>query len=537
MLVSHFVLGGSNIILYCYMRRLYDLIYNYRLIFCALIYLSWFANFVYCVPIDFRQTTLNTYTIDEQKLSASNAQPTKQKYKYLTKFNDQQSIDNQVARRDDKQTLLLNQKPVSFNFQNIDIRILFQLLAQIGNVNIIINDNVTGNISIQLDKVAWRTALNTILDSKGLGVIEDENVFRVAPIDEIIKINKQKIEQKNYDIVDDDFTVVTIKLKYADAKNIKEILENPLISNTILNDQLLTHEAKSSKKSKKSYINRYSKGLVLLDSRTNSLIINDTKENIANMVELLKELDVPMKQILIEAKIVEASSNFEKNLGAKLLLAGMQSKAFNFTNSLNNSIKTNTAKTLTTASNTNFGFDGAPSIATIFSPNSSVLIGLELDLLELQNQGRVISNPKIITADNQAANIQQGVQIPYLQSSASGNTYVNFVNATLALNVIPHIATDKYIVLDLKINKDGPSQRVTVHGVPAIDTNSVNTTVRIEDGSTVLVGGIYIDEQMQFEQKVPWLGDIPLLGSLFKLSSKKNSKKELMVFVTPRIIN
>lgn len=186
--------------------------------------------------------------------------------------------------------------------------------------------------------------------------------------------------------------------------------------------------------------------------------------------------------------------------------------------------------------NQDLGVSNGASLAAIFSPNSNTLIGLEVDALELQNQGRTISSPKVMTANYQPANIQQGVQIPYQQASSAGNTNVAFVNATLSLQVTPQITDDGFILLNINIQKNTPSPTLQVQGTPAINTNSVTTQVRVKDGSTILVGGIYVDDQQKILEQVPYLGDIPYLGWLFKAQQTVNSKRELLIFITPRVI-
>ena len=282
------------------------------------------------------------------------------------------------------------------------------------------------------------------------------------------------------------------------------------------------------------------RGSILVDTRTNTLIINDTPSRLRDMRDLISKLDIPVTQVLIEARIVEANSNFERDLGTRLLLAGVGG-SLTYSNTLENGVTINqTGINAVSADpksfvNSDMGVATTGSMSAIFAPNSNTLIGLEVDALELQSEGRTISSPKVMTSNYQAANIQQGVQIPYQQASSAGNTNVAFINATLSLQVTPQITDDGYISLNVNIQKNTPSS-LSVQGTPAIDTNSVTTQIRVKDGSTILVGGIYVDDQQQVQQQIPGLGDIPYLGWLFKNQVTKNNKKELLIFITPRII-
>jgi type IV pilus assembly protein PilQ len=238
--------------------------------------------------------------------------------------------------------------------------------------------------------------------------------------------------------------------------------------------------------------------------------------------------------------IVEAKDTFERSLGTRLFLAGLNS-GVTVSNTLENAIKINQQGIGTINDdpskfiNSNFGSGSKGSISAIYQPNSNQLIGLEVDALELQSQGKTISSPKVITANYQPANIQQGMQIPYQQASSAGNTNISFVNATLSLQVTPQITEDGNIMLDVNIQNNSASA-LFIQGTPAIDTSSVNTQVLIQDGSTILVGGIYIDKQSVSTEMIPGLGDIPYLGWLFKAQRVTNDKKELLIFITPRII-
>lgn len=438
---------------------------------------------------------------------------------------------------------------VSFNFQNIEVRALMQLLADFSGYNVIVSDSVTGTISLKLNNVPWTQALKTILSAKGLGMKREDNIIRVAPIAEIAALNKQQEINNQAQEAVEPLETLTARLKYAQAANVQSMIQKPFAANVSVSAS--PSGTVTNNISQRSLLS--SRGTILIDNRTNMIIINDTPSRLKDIKELIDKIDIPVKQVLIEARIVEANSNFEKDLGTRLLLAGVNGSV-TVANTLENGVTINqqginaistnstTGGSIAPLTNVNSSFVNqnfrvaGPSLSTIFAPNSDTLIGLEIDALELQSQGRTISNPKIMTANYQMANIQQGVQIPYQQASSAGNTNIAFVNATLSLQATPQITDDGYILLNVSIQKDSPSIKLQVQGTPAIDINSVTTQVRVKDGSTILVGGIYIDDQQIVEEKVPVLGDIPYLGWLFKSQSTKMAKKELLVFITPRVI-
>lgn len=420
---------------------------------------------------------------------------------------------------------------MSFDFQNIDIRALLQLMSEFSGYNILISDNVTGTLSLRLKEVPWDMALKVILDAKSLSMRHDGNIIRIAPLLDIVQHNKQQQDVLSIEELNEPLSSVTIKLRYAQAAKVQAILSGGNSGATAPQNTLSTKGLLSIR------------GTIIVDSRTNIIIINDTFSRINAIRALIDKIDIPVKQVLIEARIVETHSGFDKELGMRLLLAGVSGNMA-YANTIANAglIKKSGVNSLSgengigTFVNQSFANTKGASLATIFAPNSGNLIGLEIDALELQSRGRTISRPKIMTADFQTASILQGLQIPYQQSSSSGNTNVAFVNATLSLEVTPQIIPDGSIIITTNIKKDSPNMKLQVQGAPSIDTNSVNTQVRIKDNSTILVGGIYIDDQQYVENKIPILGDLPYMGWLFKATTNKTLKKELLIFITPSII-
>ncbi len=437
---------------------------------------------------------------------------------------------------------------VSLNFQNIDVRALLQLMADFSGYNVLVSDGVKGTMSLKLNDVPWNQALTIILNAKGLGMRQEGNVIRIAPLTEITDIDKQALDTKTASEAVETLETVTWRLKYTQASLVQTMLQKPFGFDD---------------KTNKATSLLSNRGSVLIDARTNTLIVNDVPSRIQAIRELINKIDIPVKMVLIEARIVEANSDFERSLGTRLFLSGIAG-GITYSNTLENAVNINQNGINTLSSNaftnggsssggssdstsssssggstanTNFGTAVTSSIAMIFSPNSNNLIGLEIDALEAQNSGKTISSPKVMTANYQVASIQQGVQIPYQQLTSTGNTSIAFINAVLSLRVTPQITDDGNILLNIDIHKDTPNTKLVVQGTPSIDTNSVTTGVQVLDGSTILVGGVYIDDQQHVEDKVPWLGDIPYLGWLFKSVYDSTNKKELLIFITPKIIS
>lgn len=447
---------------------------------------------------------------------------------------------------------------ITLNFQNIEIRALLQLLSEFSGYNILISDSVNGSISLKLNNVPWDQALQIVLNSNGLGMKRDGNVIHVAPLAELTAMNKAKQDSELISNSIEAIDSLTVRLKYAQAQTVQTMLQQGYSTTAANNQQNITHYGLVSlvpanglpktkdndevlSQSKPSLISP--RGSILVDARTNTLIINDIPNHLKEIKELIDKIDIPVKQVLIEARIVQATNSFERNLGTRLFLAGLGNSfaTANTTdnaaalisggNKITNTIYNNSSKFI----NSDMGSYARGGVSAIYQPNSNIIIGLEIDAMELQSEGRTISSPKVITANYQTANIQQGVQIPYQQVSSAGNTNIAFVNATLSLQVTPQVTDDGNIMLNVNIQKNAPSI-ILVQSVPAIDTNSVNTQVMVQNGSTILVGGIYIDDQSVSVQQIPGLGDIPYLGWLFKAQKIKNEKKELLIFITPRVI-
>ena len=427
----------------------------------------------------------------------------------------------------------LNSKPqykgdkLSLNFQNIEVRTVLQVIAEFTGLNIVTSDSVTGNITLRLKDVPWDQALDLILQTKGLDQRRNGNIINIAPREELLARDKQILEGKQQLTALEPVRSETFVLRYRSAEDFKKILDGSSITsgaNNTTNNGLLS-----------------SRGSALIDPKTNTLIINDTQSVIDKIRDLVTKTDIPVKQVLIEARIVEATDDWSKSLGVKLNVARAGSGVSlggSVTDAVTNyNIANGTSGSKILSSGVNLGLSGTyNSIGAVFGAGSRAAIGLELDAMETGDKGKVLANPRIMTADRVEASIEQGTEIPYQEASSSGATSVSFKKANLSLKVTPQITPDNRVLMEIQINKDTVSSTLIVNSTPAIDTKVVKTQVMVENGGTVVIGGIYQQTLDNTINKVPLLGDIPFLGALFRSKVEKNNRTELLVFITPRVV-
>ncbi|HTT10430.1 MAG TPA: type IV pilus secretin PilQ [Burkholderiaceae bacterium] len=419
---------------------------------------------------------------------------------------------------------------LSLNFQNVDVRSLLQVIADFTNLNIITSDSVQGSITLRLKDVPWDQALDIILQSKGLDMRKNGNVIIVAPREEIAAKEKLELEARN---------------QIADLEPLRT-------ENFVVNYQKVDDVRKLLVDDKQRLLSK--RGSVMVDARTNQMFVQDTTARLEEVRRLLQRIDVPVPQVLIEARIVEANDQFSQNLGARFGFARITNGAW-----INGgqgstigpaSTASSTGNTITigntTVTNPNFvnlpaaglgGFQPGTFGLTLFNSSVTRLLNLELTALEADGRGKVISSPRVITADKVKANIEQGTEIPYQAATSSGATQVQFRKAVLRLEVTPQITPEGAIFLNVDVHKDSPSAVATGGAGVAIDTKSVQTQVLVENGGTVVLGGIYEQTETVTLTKVPWLGDIPIVGWLFKNSVRVNNRTELMIFITPRVVS
>jgi type IV pilus assembly protein PilQ len=418
---------------------------------------------------------------------------------------------------------------LSLNFQNVDVRSLLQVIADFTNLNIITSDSVQGSITLRLKDVPWDQALDIILQSKGLDMRKNGNVIIVAPRDELATKEKLELEARNQIADLEPLRTENFVVNYQKADDVRKLLVDE-------KQRLLSK-----------------RGSVVVDPRTNQLFVQDTAARLEEVRRLLARIDIPVPQVLIEARIVEADDKFSQNLGVRFGFARITNgewinagagSAFS-TGTGTGAGGTNTISIGNrTVTNPNFvnlpagtigGFQPGNFGLTLFNSSVTRLVNLEISALEADGRGKIVSSPRVITADKVKAIIEQGTEIPYQQATSSGATSISFRKAVLKLEVTPQITPEGAIFLDVKVNKDSRGQD-TASG-PAIDTKNVQTQVLVENGGTVVLGGIYEQNERNTVTKVPLLGDIPVLGHLFKNRQRVNDRTELMIFITPRVVS
>ena len=417
---------------------------------------------------------------------------------------------------------------LSLNFQNIDVRSVLQVISDFTNFNIITSDSVTGSLTLRLKDVPWDQALEIILQAKGLDLRKNGNVIWIAPREELAAREKLELESKMQINDLEPLRTETFQINYHSSK---------AIFDGILKDKEKTILSK--------------RGSVIMDERSNKLIVTDTNQRLDDVRRMLNDIDVPARQVLIEAQIIEAEDTFSKNLGARFGVntAGQAANAGRY--ALGGTTSATGYQTGQVVDVPNFLTQSqswnnpASSIAgkgagqfamTLWNSAATRFLNLEISALEADGRGRVVSRPRVMTADQIEAIIEQGVEIPYQNATSSGATAVQFRKANLSLKVKPQITPDGRVSMSLDINKDTPNTQIATGAGVAIDTKHVKTEVLVENGGTVVIGGIFQQDTKGVVTKVPLLGDIPVLGFLFRNDERKDNKVELMVFITPKIL-
>jgi type IV pilus assembly protein PilQ len=448
---------------------------------------------------------------------------------------------------------------LTLNFQDIETRAVLQLLADASGQNIVVSDSVNGSVTLRLQNVPWDQALDIVLRTKGLDKRQEGNVIIVGPAEELSSREKADLAAKK-DIQElEPLRTEYLQVNYAKASDIAILLRGGTAG---VSGAGGSSGAASSGSGGGHMTLLSQRGSVSVDGRTNTLLISDTSDRIADIRRLVAALDIPIKQVLIESRIVIVNDDFERDLGTVLGLTAAGTAG-------NNGL----LETTGTAAGTDQGLSSAISnLASSGSPlpvsvptgsnadnrynvnlppantagsiaflglTKNFIVDLELSAAQIEGRGQVISSPRVITANQKEADIEQGVEIPYQASASSGATTIQFEKAVLALKVTPLITPDNRIILDLNVSDDSVGKTIVASGgvnVPAINTQSVTTQVLVDDGETVVLGGILTTTETDNETKVPILGDIPVLGNFFKSSQKINNKDELMIFVTPKIV-
>ena len=439
---------------------------------------------------------------------------------------------------------------ISLDFQDIEVRRVLQLLADFTGINMVAADTVQGNITLRLKDVPWDQALDIVLKTKNLDKRRNGNVIWIAPVTELIKAEEDEAKAIAQSIKLAPIQSEYIQLSYAKAADILKLIEESrdgkgAISNRTTNSDSLALESLLSPR-----------GSAVADTRTNTLIVNDTAQNIDKIRKMIDLLDVSVKQVMIEARIVRASTDFTKEMGVKwgilsqgitsnndLLVGGSDTTLWNLRDPEKDTDTGGWKYEIERPDNLNVNLGavtpGASRIAFGLISLSDFMLDLELSAVQADGYGEVISTPKVLTADKQAAKIESGTQIPYSSSTGAGANAVpktEFINATLSLDVTPSITPEGKLMMKLNITKDSPGNP-TPTGQLTINKNTIDTNVVVDNGETVVLGGIFEQENINSQTKVPFLVDLPYVGKLFRRESKQDNKRELLIFVTPRIVN
>ncbi len=423
-----------------------------------------------------------------------------------------------VARRNVERNVYTGEK-LSLNFQDIDVRSVLQLIADFTNLNLVASDTVQGGITLRLQNVPWDQALDLVLKTKGLDKRKVGNVLLVAPADEIAARERQELESQRQIQELAPLRRELMQVNYAKAADIAKLFQSVTRGENVETER----------------------GSITVDERTNNIIAYQTQDRLDELRRIVTQLDIPVRQVMIEARIVEANVGYDKALGVRwggsTNLRGKHNwTAYGLDN--NGDEAGNTGAEV--GSNTPFidlgAADATSGIGLGFVTNN-VLLDLELSAMESTGNGEIVSQPKVVTSDKETAKILKGTEVPYQEASSSGATTVSFKEASLSLEVTPQITPDSRIIMEVKVTKDEPDYLNAVLGVPPISKNEVNAKVLVNDGETIVIGGVFSNTQSKTVDKVPFLGDVPYVGRLFRRDVVSEAKSELLVFLTPRIMN
>ena len=430
----------------------------------------------------------------------------------------------QVARPASEAVLPRAHESISLNFQEVPLKTLLQVFADFSGLNLVAADGVSGQVTVRLSDVPWPQALNIVLQAKGLAYRIDGRVLWVAPQDEWAQREKKQLESRAALESVSPLQVLHVRLKHARAGDLAQRLQGGVPGG---GGRMLSV-----------------RGSVLFDPRTNQLFVSDVPSRLAHVETLLQRLDVPIRQVMIEARIVEAERQFGESLGVRLgagLAMPLQVNGSGKTLALGASnatvgpgVVTGNQVNLPAASAGQTILSPSTFAVSLFNAAADRFINVELSALEADGRGKVVSRPRVVTADQTKALIEQGTELPYQTASASGATSITFRKANLKLEVTPQITPDGSVVLDVDVNRDSVGQ-ITPAGF-AINTKHVKTQVRVEDGGTVVLGGIYEETDRNNEARVPGLGGVPGLGWLFKNRDRSQRNSELLIFLTPRVM-
>ncbi|MFI8978674.1 type IV pilus secretin PilQ [Ectopseudomonas khazarica] len=419
---------------------------------------------------------------------------------------------------------------LSLNFQDIDVRSVLQLIADFTDLNLVASDTVAGNITLRLQNVPWDQALDLVLKTKGLDKRKVGNVLLVAPADEIAARERQELESQKQIAELAPLRRELIQVNYAKATDMAKLFQSVTSADGAADDR----------------------GSITVDDRTNSIIAYQTQERLDELRRIIAQLDIPVRQVMIEARIVEANVDYNKALGVRW---GGASRRGNWSvygkdgaTSFDDDGRvllpgTDTVGDFTLDEGTapvpfvDMGVANSTAGIGIGFLTDNITLDLQLSAMEATGNGEVISQPKVVTSDKETAKILKGQEVPYQEASSSGATSTSFKEAALSLEVTPQITPDNRIIMEVKVTKDAPNFQAAINGVPPINKNEVNAKVLVNDGETIVIGGVFENTQTKATEKVPFLGDLPFVGRVFRRDIVQDEKTELLVFITPRIMN
>ena len=418
---------------------------------------------------------------------------------------------------------------ISLNFNDIDVRTALKIVAEVSKLDLIISDSVSGQITLNLKEIPWDEALDVILRTKNLAKRINGKILRIGTRAEFASQDKAELDSNTVALQLSPLRTEFIQINYAKASDIASLVKG---------DQ------------KSSFVTE--RGSLTVDARTNTLLVRETSDNLAEIRSFISRLDIPVRQVLIEGRIVIANDSFSDEIGSRFGIAGIETSGSNtiaigpnvsesqnllssFTEQTGAAVGTFPSGSIAGAGVNFSNPAGGGSLAlSLFNPRSG-LLSLELSAMQVEDRGEVVSNPRIITVEQKEASIEQGVDIPYQETGANGATTTSFRKATLGLTVTPQITPDDKVIMDLEVKNDTVGS-AGANGVPSIDTRTVTTQVIVANGDTVVLGGVFEQTKRRSKSKVPLFGDIPILGALFRRDSQSNVKSELLIFVTPKII-
>ncbi|WP_439889421.1 type IV pilus secretin PilQ [Pseudomonas sp. MBLB4123] len=406
---------------------------------------------------------------------------------------------------------------LSLNFQDIDVRSVLQLIADFTDLNLVASDTVQGNITLRLQNVPWDQALDLVLKTKGLDKRQVGNVLLVAPADEIAARERQELEAQKQIAELAPLRRELIQVNYAKAADMAKLFQS-----------VTSGEGAADER-----------GSITVDDRTNSIIAYQTQDRLDELRRIVSQLDIPVRQVMIEARIVEANVDYDKALGVNWQGARVGDNNFVIGGGGGGNRTVNNGNPATALGNfvdLGVGASTTSSIGIGFVTDNAIL-DLELSAMEKTGNGEIVSQPKVVTSDKETAKILKGSEVPYQEASSSGATSVSFKEAALSLEVTPQITPDNRIIMEVKVTKDEPDFANAILGVPPIKKNEVNAKVLVADGETIVIGGVFSNTQTTAVDKVPFLGDVPFLGRMFRRDVVQDKKSELLVFLTPRIMN